>query len=378
MANRILALDNLRTFAGMLRCCIHASVPYMVFQLDFWPVQEEPGMLILDYFVFVFHSIIEELFFFIAGFVAFNQMVKYSYGTFIRIKLKRIVLPFAVSMIVLIPIVLACFGFVFVKNNGTETSNGVFTIYIQSFKVLWRLKLPTAHLWFLYYLALYYFSFSTLIYFFRKYRIKYNLDFIFQKRFYPRLIPILLFLPLVCLMFMEKWYVINSFNMIPQPLFFSYFFPFFLIGMLTVRHDWLIGLVVKYKNSLMISGFAISLGAGILQGFYRDPSHPYYQQLGYLAKISTYLVTLTLGGGLMGFFFSYGNKKLPLLNALIPSNYWSYLVHLPIVIVAQVIMYYYLPVPVILKFLISLSVSFLLPYLMFRYLLPKSFIKWIH
>ena len=65
--SRIVHIDYLRNFANILRCFLHASIPYMMTD-SIWPVNDN-GSLLFDVTVFEIHLFVMELFFVISGFL---------------------------------------------------------------------------------------------------------------------------------------------------------------------------------------------------------------------------------------------------------------------------------------------------------------------
>ena len=378
MSQRLQSLDNLRTFAGILRCFIHSAIPYMFSRSGVSLIHENNGIKIFDYLVFVSHSFIEELFYFIAGYVAFIQLSKIGERAFAKNKVWRIIFPFLISMLILIPIVIVCFQYVQLKKPGLMTIN-LFSLFINSYILLPKNYFPLLHLWFLYYLILFNYFILLVLWVVAKFNLNQLIEKI-KKIIYvkPSYFLLLLIIPFICLLVMKKWFVMSPFNMIPDLPFFIYFFIYFLMGIIAAQNSWLILKCTLHMKKLFLGGIIFSLIAAYLQQFYLMNNYPYYILILYLAKTTTYITTLCLWSGMIGFSFSQWNRKIPVLHEFKSANYFSYLVHLPIVVIAQLLMYYYLPVPVIVKFLLAFTICLIIPYVLYKYIIPQRILKWIN
>ena len=153
------AINNLKWMSSVLRCLLHASVPYIVTK-NFWPVNETPGLLFFDVLIFNIHSFIMELFFILAGYTSVRQYYKLSLMDYFNNRMKRVFIPFIIGVLILMPLIICYFSIAelhihtildFVQNIDliiNHTKNLIFSNHI-----------PIVHLWFLYYLILFYVCF---------------------------------------------------------------------------------------------------------------------------------------------------------------------------------------------------------------------------
>ena len=149
---RNISIDYLRNFANFCRCIIHAAIPYMVTKSPIWPV-DDSGSWFFDVTIFKIHLFVMELFFVISGFMFMMLLSKQSTYKVIINRLKRIVIPFFLALLILVPIVLSLFSLG--KFNGYDLFNGriILKCYIEGWNLAIENFFPTAHLWFLFYLA---------------------------------------------------------------------------------------------------------------------------------------------------------------------------------------------------------------------------------
>ena len=158
--DRLHSLDALRAFALLLGIFFHAAAGYVEnFPAAFWPWRE-PSSATLGVYFFVTHIFRMSLFFMLAGF--FGRMVVERKGTraFIRDRGKRILLPLAAGL----PIVLVSIGLL--GGLGTFIGGGADALTaLQSqappaaaiaAPTPAQATFPWIHLWFLYYLLIFY------------------------------------------------------------------------------------------------------------------------------------------------------------------------------------------------------------------------------
>ena len=152
--DRLHALDAVRGFALILGVFFHGAAGYVEnFPEILWPMRE-PSSTTLGLVFFVSHMFRMSLFFLIAGF--FGRMLIERRGTagFVRDRAKRILLPLVVGLPIVLMLFAALGGLGFLLSG-------------MSMEDLLRLQerldapvedptFPWAHLWFLYYLVLFY------------------------------------------------------------------------------------------------------------------------------------------------------------------------------------------------------------------------------
>jgi hypothetical protein len=151
--DRLHSLDALRAFALLLGIFFHGAASYIEnFPVALWPWQEPPSAALGGYF-FVTHIFRMSLFFMIAGF--FGRMVLERKGlrAFVKDRSKRIVLPLVVGLpIVLLMISLLAVAGTLIR-GGSISELGAATASTEPAAAG---TFPWAHLWFLYYLLIFY------------------------------------------------------------------------------------------------------------------------------------------------------------------------------------------------------------------------------
>lgn len=144
---------------------LHASIAYKANPVFGWPRDFSYNNVVFDYLYHFIHLFRMELFFAIAGFFTHFLILKIGPGEFAAHRFKRIVIPFVLSTIVLVPLSMVPFRyFDYMSQHGTESLHlgVVLSLTIDSYKQ-WNGLL---HLWFLYDL-IYFYTFTLIIYRFR-------------------------------------------------------------------------------------------------------------------------------------------------------------------------------------------------------------------
>jgi glucans biosynthesis protein C len=109
-SQRYHSLDAVRAAAMLLGIVVHATI-------SFWPGFREGGYAVSDDYpspvmsglYFVLHIFRMSLFFAIAGFFAHLLLERLGTWRFVKNRMRRIALPFVVSLVVCIPVIVICF-----------------------------------------------------------------------------------------------------------------------------------------------------------------------------------------------------------------------------------------------------------------------------
>jgi glucan biosynthesis protein C len=147
------ALDQLRAVMMLLGLVIHSTVSFITKPTEGWRYQDASTSVLFDILVFFIHVFRMPLFFLMAGF--FTALLYYRRGAWemLRNRGGRVAIPFALSLAVLFP--LAQSGFLFTGGGGVNGGWDAARAYLGN-PAAWYVGLRTIHLWFLYYLILFY------------------------------------------------------------------------------------------------------------------------------------------------------------------------------------------------------------------------------
>ncbi len=153
---RVHSLDAVRALAMFLGIFLHASLPYSLPGFP-WPVFDQSRSLGLTIVLFVIHAFRMPAFFLVAGFFARALFVRLGLHGFVRHRLRRILLPWAVAWIAIFPLVRLAWAWGALSARPGADAFTVADVLRRAFSPPLLLSgLGFAHLWFLYYLLVIY------------------------------------------------------------------------------------------------------------------------------------------------------------------------------------------------------------------------------
>jgi hypothetical protein len=339
---RIDSLDATRSFALLLGVIFHASLSFVPMFMG-WAVQDVSTSPWVTSFTTVSHSFRMELFFLLAGFLSRNSVQRQGTWTFLRARLVRIGVPFVFGWFLLRPLLVAGWILGSMSLRGTVDIPGAFRGGIQSLSTLPDGLFTGTHLWFLYYLILV----SALVVVGHHALAGFGSVRDVLSRWADAVLgwtasaplPVLAFcLPTALLLGgMQTWSVDTPDRSLRPhvPVLLLYGGCFLLGWTLASRRDRLDQLVriTPMRVILASLGIAVVLGLG---GIERNPAHPHYTAahlgygLGYAITLWS-LVFLTLG-----VFMRFFLRPNAAVRYVADASYWTYWIHLPIVVGLQV------------------------------------------
>jgi glucans biosynthesis protein C len=101
---RLYFLDNLRAFVIVLVIVLHASITYMVAAPEWWYVLDPDRSLFFTSIVLIVDVPLMPALFFVAGFFALPSLARRGSSGFVREKIVRLAIPWAVGVIFLAPL----------------------------------------------------------------------------------------------------------------------------------------------------------------------------------------------------------------------------------------------------------------------------------
>jgi len=305
-----------------------------------WPVDDK-GSWFFDFAIFEGHLFVMELFFMISGFMFAMELKRSTVQKTIKNRLNKIVIPFVLGLIIIVPIVLSLFslskyvGFSFLHLDILQQS------YVNGWALGLEQFFPTAHLWFLYYLIIFY----TITLLMKNVILNIKANSILKVVF------IGVFISSTCMFFMNRWIVENPLTLIPEIPSLIHFYSFFLMGCISYNTPSLVENINKNAHYLLGVGLFLAFGAIVPQLWFESNDLDYYFLLKAVAILLSCSAIYLLVLGLWGYCSRLKLKDSKLLRYVTDSSYWVYLSNMPIVVILQ-IMIIPLAIPVFLKFLI--------------------------
>jgi len=363
---RIHSLDSLRAIMMLLGLVIHSALTYGAYEYgDSWSIKDlNATHWSNDYIVSFIHAFRMQLFFLVAGF--FGSMLFYERQPkrMVQNRLKRILFPFIVFVILLWPTILFSFGY------STELLRGNANALSETLSKLTLLNIMTPngtfHLWFLYYLVQITFVSVLLGLLFKKLPVFTGfISNAFRWTIQKPLVRVLIFAAISAAIYflMGTWSVSTSNSWVPDTNTFIYYLTFYMIGWVLFKSKSLLDLFMK--NDWANTVLAIALFSAYYFG---------YDQFSYEGKIviKSFIVWLFIFG-LTGLFIRFGSNHSARMRYVSDSSYWVYLVHLSLTAwIPSLIIDW--PLPATLKFIFVLSSTAVICFVSYHYLVRGTFI----
>lgn len=337
---RLHALDAVRAFALLLGIFYHATISFYPGWVP-WPMMDTQRAAGLSSAGYVSHIFRMSTFFLLAGF--FGRMVQHRIGTpsFAKQRLKRIGIPLIIGWPVLFTCMITVFIWAFSVQNGGVIPEGSPPPPALTLKTL-----PLTHLWFLYVLGILYAVMLILRTFLSKIDrnnvLARGTDTIIARLISTPLLPILLALPItIALLMNSKWYgwwgiptpdtgiVPNIYAMIAYGTAFTF-------GWVLHRQP---KLIQKFEHLWVFYTIAaIILTAICLHILGNTPVYDIIEQNrdGVIYTASYSLAVWCWTFAFIGTALKFLSGHSPIRRYLADASYWLYLIHLPIIMAAQV------------------------------------------
>lgn len=326
-ASRVHSMDNLRALAMLAGVVFHAALAYSPLAHPVFPTADRDGSAWVDVFAWFVHLFRMPLFFAVAGYFTALQVQRHGVGGMLRSRALRIGLPF----VLFLPVVHWALTLSTLHAAQTVAHPSPLLQLIRD--LLQAGPLPqtppgTSHLWFLYYLL----WFCVLVWVGRSFSLQ---------RLAARLAGLapawlLVALPLLLVPALAAVPAPNPApeSLLPQFWAFGYYGPFFVLGMLLHGHP---GVVDRLRAR------ALWLVAGSV-AVYAAYFSLLMQSVGSKDAMATAPWTLALPEAAIGVWMTIACLALgrvalerahPVLRYLADASYWTYLVHLPVLLSIQ-------------------------------------------
>jgi tetratricopeptide (TPR) repeat protein/peptidoglycan/LPS O-acetylase OafA/YrhL len=326
-------MDGLRATMMLLGLVLHSAISYGAINYgSAWPFQDISTNPLLDWLVFFIHVFRMPIFYAMAGFFAAMLYERRGAGGFARHRAGRILVPFVVGWVVLFPLISTGFNFANVakassSREGLEVVAGMLltgAVYADS----------TAHLWFLYYLLMFYAAALVAVPLLRRLPPRWSSAPLngFGRLVRSRGRALWFAIPTALTLCMMSWGGLEtSTSFIPDPRVFLAYSVFFVFGwLLYLRRDLLPGLTCQARAQAVL-GVLLTLVNMAAVG--RMLASPGRETAAFVVIIVTgALMVWLLLFGITGLFLRYLDRQVPLVRYIVDASYWLYLIHLPFTI----------------------------------------------
>jgi glucans biosynthesis protein C len=360
--DRYPALDGLRGFAMFLGIVLHVGISFMDRPPAFWPVRDTEPTPLADVLLVAVHDFRMQLFFLLSGFFSCLLYQRYGLKGLTIHRLKRVGVPFALALLFIVPSTVAVGLYAEIENGRAGTVRGAPSPLrpVAADVVAANPDAPTAqlvadyylsgagfahfpllHLWFLYYLLIFFGAVIVLAPVLGRLtgtRLLAHADAAFRWVVQGRWrvpVPALLTFPLMLPM---NWIADTPWGWLPQWHIVAYYFAFFAFGWMHFRHrdlvpcfgrGWILNLVLA--NLVVLPAMLVVIGTGV--DAERDGADATVYRLGGFAVSVVY--TWLMITGLWGAFLRLFAHASVWGRYMADASYWCYLASLTPIVLFQ-------------------------------------------
>lgn len=380
---RLHALDAVRGFALLLGVLLHASMPFFL-PIPAMDVSQSEALGAMTYVIHIFRM---PVFYLLAGFFGHMAFHKKGARGFVADRAKRIGVPMLAGWVLLVPLTVAITIWGLARTFGAEAlENAAPTGF----------ALPLTHLWFLYYLCIFYGLvlaargvFDAMID--RSHRLRRAIDGVMRGVLGTYFAPILLAAPLAVHLYLDPTWIFSGGIPTPDtgltpkvPAVIGYgtafAFGWLLHRQIDLLRGWekrwpvyLAAAAVLTAACLSITSLAPSSSAASLTPgpeLFVVPG-PAWMRLVYTTAYTTAIWCWTFG--VIGAALRFYGEANAVRRYVADSSYWIYLVHLPLVFFLGVV-FAKVPWHWSVKYPLILAIAFTVLFASYHYLVRSTFI----
>ncbi len=300
-------LDAARALAMTLVIITHTAIAYMVTPVG-WAIQDPSSFLGVDLWVWIIRAFVMPLFFWLSGYFARVTIEVHGVRGYLRQRLTRVALPL---VLMLVPVSLTVDA---LWDWGRASSlRGVVADNIPKLTAS-ELPIQLGHLWFLYYLL----AFSAVALVTRVVRVR---------------VPALVFaaVPVVVLVALRAVHTDTPLGFVPDPAILVYMGAYFAWGW-AARPDDLARYARWFGGALAVAPLALGVVLVTLyRGLTEVAAPPFYASIA-SGVFSAVMIVAVLGGCMR-----FATRTSPGMRVAADASYWAYIVHLPVVVLLQIL-----------------------------------------
>ncbi|CCH52145.1 acyltransferase 3 [Fibrisoma limi BUZ 3] len=344
------SLDNLRTTMMLMGLVLHAAGPYMeAAYLPDDPIANHPFFDMMFLFIHTFRM---PAFFIMSGFFSALLVERRGVVTFVKNRANRILIPFLIGYFTINILIQAAYVYCFSNYTMAPVvkwfSTGTFLLPVIT---------PTVHLWFLYFLLIFYVGVYVAV---RIKGLKATLPGHTLSRWLVSgwAIPVWIAFSALFLWFMPGATFYTPSDLTPSPIILAGLGMYFVFGWLLFQQPHWLTSIQRPAWWLLLGGLVVFVIYAIMMlQISHNTALPttYRVDLSALSATSTWLISF----GLIGLFQRYLDQPSPLSRYLAQSSYWVYIIHLLICTYVQI---WLMPVAwtAFGKFAVGLAITFAL------------------
>ena len=333
---RIHGMDALRAIAMLLGIVLHALIAYRVFPNPAWP-SDSHQWIGYDALYLWIHSFRMQVFFLVAGFFARLLYLKIGESAFLQHRLNRIVVPFVVGVIVLVPLSIAPFLYYkYTEQQGMDASLAL-SASVRGI-VGWN---GLVHLWFLYYLLMFYATMIAATHLARwaPFIKEMSRQLSFLADITNPVAVVAIVILIIGVLTLQNKLILEAYTgIVPNVAQFIYYGLFFGIGYWIHQRSYLIEKISKAAIGYLVVGSVLVIPLTYLYAIVHEMPQPHYTTYAVLIRAIGACQTVLLVGGVLGGFVRYFTTENRTLRYISDAAYWLYLVHLPLVAWLQILL----------------------------------------
>lgn len=379
---RLHALDAVRGFALLLGILLHASMSFIL-PIPALDVSQSATLGTMTYVIHIFRM---PVFYLLAGFFAHMAFHRKGARGFVADRAKRIGIPLLAGWVVLVPLTIAITIWGLTRTFGAEALEAAAPT---------EFAFPFAHLWFLYYLCIFYVlvlvargAFDAVID--RSRRLRGGIDRVVRVVLGSHFAPVLLAAPLALHLYFNETWVFSGGIPAPDtgltpklPAIIGYGTAFALGWLLHRQVDLLREWERRWPVHLAASGILTFACLWVTSRVQFDAASlvpgpelfvvpgPAWMRLAYTAAYTTAIWCWTFG--LIGAALRFYTRASAVRRYVADSSYWLYLVHLPLVFFLEVL-FAQVPWHWTVKYPLILAIAFAVLFPSYHYLVRSTFI----
>lgn len=377
--NRLHALDAVRAAALLLGIVLHATMSFFL-PIPAMDVSQSTTLAVLFYVIHLFRM---SLFFVIAGFFAHMVFHRRGAQAFMRDRFKRITVPMLVGWVIMSPLLGVIVIWGLIRTFGAEAGAGAEPP---------DMGLPLTHLWFLYYLCIFYVGFLTLRYCLVEVlnpsgNLKKLVDLCVSRLMTSIVGPIVFGLPLAAVLYSNPlwpaWFGLPTpdYGLTPQLPALAGYGLAFVLGWLLHRQTDLLNALSARGLPYIVIAVVLTIICLILVGRVPTLEDPFataasWQKPVYVLSYTTAIWFWVLG--IIGTAIRFLSAPSAFWRYLADASYWMYLAHLPLVFFLQVVVAQW-PLHWAIKFPLVVAVATVLLLLSYQTLVrPTRLGRWLN
>ncbi len=324
-------MDNIRCLAMLAGIFLHVGLAYGENIGAVWYVQDNSSSGTLEVGFWFIHLFRMALFFFVAGFFAKLVVDKKGLGHFVKSRVSKVIIPFILCLPL---VVLAINSLVFFALGYLHSAQPTLHLVAAGLPATNTEfdHFRTYHLWFIYYLAMFYAAAVIL-----QDTNSALLSTLVSRCFRSRYSPLLVFVAIIPSHYFQSLPMPTPEGLMPELWVFGYYGVFFMYGWYFFSNRSALTMVATYWKPLLllvIASYAVIYS--FIPSFSAETPTVYSPQLKLLLAVlqsfcAVSLVLLSIHAGQ-----SFMSRQNTFLYYLSRSSYTVYIVHLPIAILMQV------------------------------------------